>query len=296
MKFKKSNLILISIISLISACTWEYIKPNVEAEPFYEGGILFLGHTYGTNETIDARLEKINFNRYDHIWLGGDICAESDHKRSTLEYLDSLFNLKSAGHYWALGNHDITYDHLDWIEETTGRNEFNVEHLNGMTVMVLNTNLYDPECDRMEEQFDMFDKVCDTIQESSHLVVLSHHVMWDTAPGLPNMYGRANANKSFWQSRCEPDSKFHHVLYDRLLKAQERGVQVVFISGDLGQKEKAFQQQCDNGMWFLGSGIDQSNKYMASDTARDKILYLEHNPAARTLDWQFLDLDSLSSL
>lgn len=290
MKFKLS---LIVLISFMSSCFWENAEPNIE--PFYKGGILFLGHTYGTNETIDARLEKINFKNYDHIWLGGDVCAESDHKRSTLEYLDSLFDLKSAGHYWALGNHDITYDHLDWIEETTGRNEFYTEHLNGMTVMVLNTNLYDPECDRMQEQFDMFDKVCDTIQASSHLVVLSHHVIWDTAPGLPSLNERANANKAFWQSRCEPNSKFIHVLYDRLLKAQQRGVQVVFISGDYGQKEKEFQQQCDNGMWFIGSGIDQHNKYLP-DTARDKILYLQHDAKNRTLDWEFLDLDSLSSL
>ena len=156
-----------------------------------------------------------------------------------------------------------------------------------------------PNCERMQAQNEMFRKVCDTIQKSSHLVILSHNVVWDKASGLPSLNERANDNQPSWKILCDPYSRFQDTLYSRLIEVRQRGVEVLFISGDYGQKEKSFEQQCNNGIWFIGSGIDRSNRYMPDsikDTAKDKVLFLQHDVDARTLDWQFLDLDSLSSL
>jgi hypothetical protein len=169
-----------------------------------------------------------------------------------------------------------------------------------MTVMVLNTNLYDPECERLEAQNTMFENVCDTITESSHLVLLSHHIIWNIVKDFPSLWEKANANKPFWESKCGEfeTARFHDILYQQLVEVQEKGVQVVFISGDYGQKDKFFERESEDGIWFLASGIDQHNRHFPDSlksVVKDKVLHLQHNPEERSLNWQFLDLDSLSA-
>ena len=265
-------------------------------EPFIPNSVMFLGHTYTSDTTIDNRLEQLNLNQYEYIWLGGDICAKSDNKYATLEYINEVFKVDQPGNYWALGNHDVSSGNYDWIEEITGKKEFYTQNHNGMTVMVLNTSLKAPECDRLQSQYTMFENVCDTIQNSSHLIILSHHVIWNHVSGMPDLWHRANANYPYWESRCISKSRFQHVLYSRLVEVQNRGVQVVFISGDYGQKDKFFQFQSKEGIWFLASGIDHSNRHFSDslkEISKDRVLLLQHSPGNRTLNWKFLDLDSL---
>lgn len=283
------KIVISSYCLLLVAC-------QKETDHSIKGGILFLGHTYQSETEVDERLVKLGLDRYEHIWLGGDICGASDRKRSTVEYVNNLFNLNKAGNHWALGNHDIHDNNYHWIEEVTGKPEFYTEYNDGLTVMVINTNLYEPECDRLAAQYEMFKNVCDTISESSHLVVLSHHVVWNHVREIPNLWERANANKPFWEARCEPNSRFEQVMYNELIEVQNRGVQVLILAGDYGQKEKYFQQKANSGIWFFGSGIDHSNRYMPDslkDSAKDLILFFQHDKVEKTLDWQFLDLDSL---
>jgi hypothetical protein len=228
--------------------------------------------------------------------LGGDICGNSDKEYSTLEYINEVFKVDQPGNYWAVGNHDVLSGNYDWLEKITGRKDFYTTSHKGITVMVLNTQLKPSECKRLQSQYEMFQNVCDTINESSHLIILSHSVIWNHVEGMPNLWHRANANKPYWESRCEPRSRFQHVLYKRLVEVQKRGIQVVFISGDYGQKEKQFQYRCKEGLWFIGSGIDRSNRYIPDslkETSKDLILLLDHSPENRTLNWKFLDLDSL---
>ncbi len=258
--------------------------------------ILFLGHIYESHTKIDKRIERLNLDKYEHIWLGGDVCANSDKEYSILEYINETLKVDAPQNYWTLGNHDVLFNHYDWIEKITGKKEFYTKYHKGMTVMVMNTVLKDPECSRLEAQYEMFQQLCDTIQESSHLIVLSHYVIWNHVKNMPNLWRRANANNPTWESRCQAKSRFEHVLYNRLVEVQKRGVQVVFISGDYGQKDKKFQFQCEEDIWFLASGLDRSNKHMPDslqETAKDFILLLDHSPENRTLTWNFLDLDSL---
>ncbi len=282
----------IVMFSAILFCAISCKKNDVPAR----NSILFLSHIYKSKTRIDPRVEQLNLNKYEHIWLGGDICGDSDIKYSTLEYINKVLKVDQPGNYWALGNHDVEGENYDWLEKITGKKDFYTIYHKGLNVIVLNTNLEPPECERLKLQNDMFQNVCDTIQESSHLIILSHHVVWNHVKEMPSLWHRANANYPAWQSRCKPMSRFDHVLYNRLVEVQKRGIQVIFISGDYGQKEKQFQFRCNEGVWFIGSGIDHSNRLMPDtlkNTAKDLILLLNHSPENRTLDWQFLDLDSL---
>lgn len=259
--------------------------------------ILFLGHTYASDSTIDQRLEQLDLSGFEHIWLGGDICANTDRKKATLAYLSEYLSIEDPLNYWALGNHDVASDNYDWISKKTGKPDFYTREHKGMTVVVLNTNLVPPACEQMEAQADMFEQVCDTISESSHLIILSHYVIWNHVKGTPNLWKRANANNPYWEFRCgNKRSRFEDGMYDKLVEVQKRGVQVIFISGDYGQKEKSFQCKTKEDIWFLASGIDYTNKYIPDslkNTAKDKVLALYHLPEQRSLHWTFLDLDSL---
>lgn len=289
MNFYQQFSILFFLLAFIS-CT----KAPPQTIP---NSILFLGHTYASPAALDKRIENLDYRHFDHIWLGGDICAQSDHYKSTLKYINDILEVDDPQNYWALGNHDILAGNYDWIQETTGKPDFYARYHKGMTVMVLNTNLEAPACDRLAQQADMFMHLTDTISASSHLIILSHYIIWNHVKGTPNLWHRANANNPYWQFRCDDKrSRFEDGMYQRLVEVQKRGVQVIFISGDYGQKEKSFQYQTATGIWFLASGIDHSNKYMPDSlksSAKDKVLLFDHYPAERQLHWTFLDLDSL---
>ncbi len=263
--------------------------------------MVFLGHTYDWTNTVDERLEylasKKYFQDFDHIWLGGDMCSETTQESATLDYLNCLFDLSHPRTHWAVGNHDVRNGNHHFITNATQR-PFSYTSLHGdLAVMVLNTNLYDPECTELDAQNNMIQNVCDTLEVASHLVVLSHHIIWgDADAGIQsiNMWDRANANKPFWKSECAPNTKFHQSLYPLFTAVQERGIQVVFIAGDYGQREKKFQYLSEKGIWFIASGIDDSYvEHNGIPLPPDHILELQYDTFDANLSWKFADLDSL---
>jgi hypothetical protein len=62
---------------------------------------------------VDPRIEQLDLSQYEMILLGGDLTEESSKERSTLEYLDKLFHLRSTGTLWTLGNHDNA--NTNWV-------------------------------------------------------------------------------------------------------------------------------------------------------------------------------------
>ena len=146
---------------------------------------LFLGHPYqwiASGDRVDPRVAALPLSSYDQIWLGGDVCAKTTAQRRTLQYLDSLFRFGSGKVHWAWGNHDVEQGHEEWIPQTTGRPDYYAEWVDGMVVVVLNTNLLqwpasnppDSFCLRMEGQYEMIRQLADTVRSASHVVVLHH--------------------------------------------------------------------------------------------------------------------------
>ncbi|PSR12301.1 MAG: hypothetical protein C7N36_12420, partial [Bacteroidetes bacterium] len=56
---------------------------------------IFLGHPYDwyTENSLDPRLELLDFSRYAGVWLGGDVCGRTSKSEATLQYLDHIFGL-----------------------------------------------------------------------------------------------------------------------------------------------------------------------------------------------------------
>lgn len=293
---KAYKLTALALLLLMAACGQE--------EPVRR--YLFLGHPYRWVEAgnrVDSLVEALPLDRYDQIWLGGDVCSRTTEKRETLLYLDSLFRFKRGNVHWAWGNHDIMFGNENWLPETTGRPDYYSEWVDGMLLVVLNTNLLQwPEsnpdsifCSRMEGQYRMLRDIADTIRAASHLVLL-HHVclltneMTGNSMGLDTVF---NFYKPFLKMRCQPDTaSFEKAVYPMLAKVQQRGIQVVLVGGDLGMRSKAFEYQTPDGVWFLGSGINNSvnpayaPSYVTNFDA-DRILEFTLDREAKALSWKF---------
>jgi hypothetical protein len=267
--------------------------------------IIFLGHPYdwqSEGKRIDPRLEKIPYDTFDMVWLGGDVCGRLTQDSATLLYLDSLFSFKNGNIHWAWGNHDLVYGNQEYLEEVTGKPGFYFSRKGSLGIMVLNTNLFyfpggkiPPErCLAKDAQLAMIRTLVDTVENLSHLVVLHHHsILSDTLSGFtirPDSFFNAS-HPEYWVS-CSDKGTFTSVMYPIFKKIKEKGVEVVFIGGDVGMHAKRFEYQNPDGIWFLGSGINNSvdKRYLPDyvwTTAPDEILFLTWYPESAKLKWEF---------
>lgn len=252
---------------------------------------LFIGHTYrygGTGAEVDERIEQLDLFEYEGVWLGGDICSEASLNYSTIEYLDSLFGLSNPNTYWTFGNHDIRNGNLEWIHEFSGKETYYSHYQNGFTSIILNTNLIPTQCEQLNDQYYMIENVCDTIQQSSHLILLMHHGIWRGVPDLPPPGYYAHSDLIYWNSNCfSVNSTFVNSIYPMLLEVKSRGIEVICILGDMGASQKKFDMQSIDSISFLGCGLNNSPD--------DNVLILEYETESKNLIYKFHNLDSLSN-
>ena len=252
---------------------------------------IFMGHTYqlgGGGTRVDERIEQLDLSVYEGIWLGGDICSEATLEYSTIEYLDSLFNLSNPNTYWTFGNHDIRNGNLEWIHEFSGKETFYTHYQNGFTSIILNTNLVPSQCEQLNDQYYMIENVCDTIQQSSHLILLMHHGIWRGVPDLPSPGWYAHSNLMYWNSNCfSVNSTFVNSIYPMLLEVENRGIDVICILGDMGATQKKIDLQSVDSISFLGCGLNGSPE--------DNVLIMEYESETRNLNYHFHNLDSLAN-
>jgi hypothetical protein len=205
-----------------------------------------------------------------------------------------------------LGNHDLVEGDVRRIEAKTQRKSFHTSSFDGMTMLVLNTNLFglgfnEMECSDVAAQYALLKAVTDTIQNVSHLVVLHHHCL------LTNTLTNNELDMTKIFNQYQPDykincgtkedtlSNFEKLAYPALRKVQKRGVQVIFVGGDIGMRVKEFSYKTQDGIQFLGSGINNScDKNFApayvTNFDPDELLVFHRNIAKRTLIWQFVKL------
>ncbi|MEN8115692.1 MAG: metallophosphoesterase [Bacteroidota bacterium] len=258
----------------------------------------FEGHTYQwhtSGNKVDERLEKFDFSEYDGIWLGGDVCSEALLEYSTLEYIDEHFDLKHPNTHWAMGNHDARNGNWIWLEELTGKKTYYTSTYKGITYMVLNTCLTPYDCEQLNDQYRIIVNLCDTIQKSSHLILLMHHGIWEGVPGLPHPYQYAQSNLKYYSFTCDnPEATFLDDIYPRLLEVKERGIEVILILGDMGSRKIDFVS--DDGIHFLGTGLNRSyykDPVERENSPRDWYLEFKHVPKTGWLEWKYHDLDSV---
>lgn len=235
------------------------------------------------NQVVDPRVEELDYSKYDLLLLGGDLTEESSESKETLVYLDSLFDLAAPTTLWALGNHDNA--NLEWVEETTGRPYFFTQHHNGITYVVLYTQeKEDWICTVTGDQLDMLHTVTDTISESSHLVILTHKLIWIlNHPELAEHQGEAYYDWSC-NYRIHANGWVTDIL-PRLQEVQKKGVQVIALAGDIGNNTEEFEERTSDGIYYLASGSNPEN----NDA---KFLKFRHDIKNRKLNWDFVKINN----
>lgn len=255
---------------------------------------LFLGHikkkTNGVDD-IDPRIKGLDLNTYDRVWLGGDVTDESNLEYTTLQYIDSIFDVSNPANAWAFGNHDQRNYNTDWLREITNKNTYYTHYENGITTIVVNYSIPPSDCESLNDQYQMIKNVCDSIEESSHLIIISHNCVWHAVPGLPSPGEYAHANLKYWISNCfDKPANFSETIYPLLIQVKNKNIEVINVLGDTGNLNKGESMISDQGIYFIASGINASTQVLRGP---DKVLIFDHHPESEYLDWNFHNLDSL---
>jgi hypothetical protein len=251
---------------------------------------LFVGHTIqietaGTK--VDYRLQQLDMSPYAGIWLGGDMCGESMLNYSTMQHIDSVFDLGNPETHWTLGNHDARNGNWELYEEFTGRKTYYAYNSHDITYIVFNTNLVPTNCIMINEQYDIISAVCDTIQQSKYLILLMHHGLWRDVPDLPPPATYAHSDLRYWNANCDSvNTNFASVIYPKLVEVKQRGVDVICVLGDMGASKKKFQMDSVDDIHFLGCGLNENDP-------EDWVLIFNYNTVTQELDYNFHHLDSL---
>ena len=142
----------------------------------------------------------------------------------------------------------------------------------------------------------LIQSVCDTISASSHLIVLTHLTVWGTVDKGIQAGDFANVDGSWIPFQCEPVVRFHDGVYPELLKAQQNGVSVICVAGDMGQVATSFEFTNEEGMVFLASGITSETTYneqWPTNGQQDEVLVLTHDLINRQLSWTFIKVEDI---
>lgn len=291
--------IITLLLLLLLACS------GSEVEKQY----VFLGHTYdwhSPGNRVDPRIERLlDSAHFDQVWLGGDICARTSAEASTLSYIDSLFDLGSGKVHWALGNHDIRKGSAERIREFTGRPSFYFQRNKDLGILVLNSLIWPvpqaippaEQCREMDRQYALVRSLPDSTADIRHLVVLHHYCLMtnNLSDGTLDLDTIFNFYHPELIVSCRERGTFREVFYPFFQRIQQAGTQVIFIGGDIGMRKKAFRFQTQEGIWFLGSGINNSldpafaPEYVTNFDP-DSFLIFRHKPENHQLEWEFVPL------
>ncbi len=278
LKLSISNTTFVLLIFLFISCTQEGETNQIMT-------YLHLGHIRTENpgeESVNPHLFDLDYNDFDLLLLGGDLTANSSLADSTLVYLDSLFDLDDSNTHWILGNHDI--GNIEKALEYTKRPEFYSFHMNGITYLVLNSQKESPgDCRIRQNQIELIQSVTDTISESSHLVVLSHKLLW--LAGHEDLKKHVGKGKWDWACNYRLDhSNWNTDVRPMLEQVQDNDIQVICLAGDIGNNTRSFEEKSKSGIIYLASGLS------LTDIPSSKILILEHNVTKGKLSWKFKNL------
>lgn len=245
---------------------------------------LHISHTRGPSDylMVDG-VETIDYSKYDVLMLGGDLLVSTTTFAAGMEKVDSLFDVGNPNTLWSIGNHDDINPAM--IPLYTNRPFHYSYHKNGITYLVLDTE--NDFCNISNDQLALFNAVVDTIQESSHLIVMTHKMIWMSGNNILEPLANSTANGGLGLETWEINpNNFYDDLYWSLLEVQERGVQVICIGGDIGFNTSEFQFRFDSGIHLLASGVSYTETI-------NKALVFEHYPTIRQLTWEYVELKDL---
>ena len=235
------------------------------------------------HQTVLPSIEKIDFTKYNMIFLGGDITYYTSINRVSMDYCNNLFNLGSPNTLWTMGNHDLSSPAL--VEEYTGRKRFYTYFRDGITFMVLDTEL-DSEGFNSSfisgDQLEMIKTVSDTISTSATLIVLHGRLIWMV--DNPVFYEKID---SVAESTKQLDTtNFFQEVYPLLQIISNKGINVYCLGGD--KSKINIEYFTEDNIVFLTSTMAPE----FPDSIND-VMVFKYNQNTSFLSWNFVRLDKI---
>jgi hypothetical protein len=207
---------------------------------------IFISHPRSedqVHQSVYTGIAKIDFTKYDVKMLGGDITYSTSKDSATLAYCDNLFNLGSPNTLWSFGNHDVQSGHRALIKKFTGRESFYSYSRNGVTFIVLDTELDANSFSSTfikGDQLQMVKNVCDSITASRYLILLHSRFMWM----INSDYFKTRLTDSIAaSSRSMDTTNFYSDVYPLLQKVKNKGIQVLVFGGDKSKINIAYSPE-----------------------------------------------------
>lgn len=255
---------------------------------------LFIGHPRadGPGEIVQREVERVDFSQYDLLMLGGDYTWSSTGSRSTVDYLDSVFDLGNPAVFTALGNHDTA--NKSYLSDATARPNYYATQTNGIAIVVLDTT--NDGQDILGGELQMLQDTVNALSNCTHLIVVHHHFIWmsDYAP-LAHLHGDERIGAS---SASLSGLNFYDDVYPLLLQAASIGTEVVCIGGDrTGSDQEAsygefhIEHTTADGIHYLAAGFKEE----LPASLRTAVEF-EHDTEAGTLTWSFVRLADLARI
>lgn len=246
---------------------------------------IHISHTRTNDDNrISKRALHKDYEKYDLVLLGGDMTWSSSSSDTVMEHIDSVFDIRANTTLWALGNHDDV-GQISRIKAFTNRDPFYAYYHKGITFLVLHTQANFSKIEG--EQLQLFNQVLDTLNQSSHLIILHHKLIWMAEhPVLDALIPDVSNGRKGDCYYCINENNFYTDLYPGIINTQQKGIQVICLGGDIGKKTNAFEYRTEEGIYFLASGIND-------DDQDHQALLFTHCEENRTLDWDFHLLEEL---
>lgn len=263
-----------------ASCTKDKIVEPIIETKYY----LNISHTRtNTNPFMDSIVEKVDFSKFDMLWLGGDLARSTSKNDYSMYHIDSIYDVGNENTLWALGNHD--YFDLTKIQNYTNRPPFYSYYKNKITFIVLDTQ--DSLSNIVGAQKKFFEETIDTIQKTTHLIILHHKLIWmygnpELEPLIPTV-SNGEFGDCFY---CLNPNSFYTEIYPKLLEVKQRGIEVICIGGDIGSRTKEFEYYTSDGIVFLASGIN-------AGSSDNEALLFKHNLIKDSLSWEYKPITEL---
>ena len=242
---------------------------------------LYVSHTrLDDNNGVHPKIYPLDFSDYDYLLLGGDLAQKSFQDEKIINHLDSTFSIGSIRTLWSVGNHDRVSDATFF--KYTNKHKYGLYQSGDLSFVVLDSQ--DSLSSIVGRQRDFLFKVLDTIS-SKKLIFMSHKLIFmDQHPEMDGQINEICNGKKGDCYYCHNTNNFYNEIFPRLKDLRSEGTQIFWIGGDLGRKTSKFQFITEEGIVFLGNGMDPD---------REKNYVLEiHND--KLLSFRFVDVDSLA--
>lgn len=271
---------VLAYLMILSCCLSSVAQSDKELK------FIFVPHPRSENRTVQSVLpaiEKIDFSLYDMTLLGGDITYYTSINRTSMDYCDRLFDLKSPNTLWTMGNHDLNSRSL--VQEYTGRPPFFTYYRDGITFFVLDTEQNASGLTKSiisGNQLELLKVVTDTISKSDFLIVLHGRLLWMI--GNPELKSKldsvAESTKQLVTTNFYPD------VFPLLQNAKANGVRVMCLGGDKSKINIDYSPE--DSIHFLTST-------MAPEFTDDQndVMVFTYNITGKKMSWKFVSLTNI---